>query len=349
LQLHKHLCTRFRSSILRILFLSNVALQAAGQQALKGKPPAAAYSAPSFTPLTIGGTHSQLHLCFCTSWSEVSAAGQARVLWIPALDTYLTNAGCSEQQRQVVAKLQESLGGAKLYPPLAWEDLFEHKDRVYSLFGSDYMLPTRWVPLPSLAEVQRAADSMLANLPDGSYMVKGSFSYGALTANRVEVAGGKCDRLLEVLTNLYSLQHQRCVGIQKYLQALSDFELRVFVVPDLKSPGGWRQCVGVATEMTPDGRMKAEQRQPVNGRPLAIARFIDELLTRHSAAFRRALELKMPLLRLDCGYANDKCFLNELCCPGDSTLFSEMHAQDLACVVGKAFAGQMLELLFGFP
>jgi hypothetical protein len=93
---------------------------------------------------------------------------------------------------------------------------------------------------------------------------------------------------------------------------------------------------------------KAEQRQPVSGRPLAIARFIDDLLFRYPAVFERAVALQMPLLRLDCGFnpANMKCFLNELCCAGDCTLFSQVHSQDLACVVGKAFAEQMLPLLY---
>lgn len=308
-------------------------------------------------PLIIGGKQSRVRVGQCRRWAQAAAAPNVRVLWIPALDTYIGHVATVGEQRSIVATLLSYFASAQLFPPLAWDDLFEHKDRVYAAFGPQFMLPSLWVPISSTAEIDKVAALLLQDRADGKYMLKGSYSYGGRTANCIIVEHGRCSNLRTILLSLFDEYHQRCVGIQPYEPSLRLFELRVFLVQDAGAPGGWRQCVSVATKMVgdltglrhdPNGHsFSVEQRQPTNGRPLLIAGFIDTLLSKHAGAFAKATSLHMPLLRLDCSYSysSNRCFLNELCCAGDACLFTQVHSQDLAIVVATGFVQQMWAML----
>ena len=310
-------------------------------------PPAA--SPPACDPLVMKGRRPLMRLHFCARWAEAAAAPNVFALFILSLTTDVMESAC-ENRPVVAAKLLQSFPGAQLFPPLSWDDLLERKDVIYQRFGPAFMLPAAWFAVPTLQSVEHVAAQMLAGRADGRWMIKGSFSYGGLTCHSVQIKGGACAQLQQVLTTLYTQEHQRSIGIQPYEQGLHDFELRAYLVRDPRLDVGWRPAVFVRTHILQHNdfsSFEAEQMQPVYGRSLEIAGFIDNLLSAHKDFFKQAVKLELPLLRLDCSYSPSlrRSFLSEMCPAGPAVLFTHVHAQELAVVAGRGLAQGLWRLL----
>jgi hypothetical protein len=337
---------------LSIILLPAFALETSAAAFLLGAtaPPRSLHrSPPPFQPLRFRGEHSHLQLTLSFTFDKAAAAVNIRAFFIPSVSEYLAFSACPDDQQRIISSLLTAMPSAQLFPPPSWQQLTCRKDAVFARFGSEFMLPAQWISIPSLDSLQSAADAMLEGRSNGTWMVKGSFSACTQTAFRLKFHGGRCEALLPTLGQLFTKYHQRCVGIQPFVQDLRDFELRVFLVPDAASPLRWRQCVSVQTRSTSSshsnhllqgGLCHAELLLPTHGRPLLIAAFIDTLLTKRADFFTEALALRTPLLRLDCGYqsATKRCFLNELVSAVNCGCYSAVHGQDLACVIGEGLA-----------
>jgi hypothetical protein len=337
-----------------IALLSSIALEASALPLLRDDSSSTAvrHEPPSFQPLIFKGQPSHLQLCLCRSFSAAAATPNIRLLFIPSASEYLGLYACPGDQQRIITALLRSMPAAQLFPPLSWQQLTCRKDAIFARFGTDFMLPALWIPIPSLDSLSTAARKLLRGRADGAWMLKGSFSACSFTAYRLVIKNGRCEALMPTLNLLFSKHHQRCVGIQPFIQDLRDFELRVFLVPHQQTPHGWRQCVSVQTRgasqsksdhMLAGGFCEAEMRQPTHGRPLRIAGFIDKLLEQHADFFQQALTLRTPVLRIDCGYilAEERCFLNELVCAVNCGCYSAVHGQDLAHVIGQGLAAEM--------
>ena len=344
LELHK-LLLQHPSATLSVFFLSKLALHTTALQLLAGHrlPPSSII--PVAQPLLIDGKPSQLRVHFCKRWAVAAAAVGVRALWIPALNTHLGEIASEFDCRVLVQQLLSYFPRAQLFPPLSWDDLFEHKEKVYELFGSAHMLPACWLSLSSPESAHAVASKLLQGRADGAWVVKGSSSWAGRTVSAICIRSGGCAKLPFILAKLYSQFHQRCVGIQPYDAGLRHQEQRVFLVPDAASSTGWRQCLSARTFWC-NGSITCQLELPTHGVALSIARFVDSLLVECAAPFRRALELRIPLLRLDCGFSqhDQRCFLSELCCAGDVNLFTRVHWQDLAYVCGRSFAKELWDL-----
>jgi hypothetical protein len=295
------------------------------------------------TPLTIAGRQSLLHVGFCDRWSDTSAAGTVRALWIPGLDSTLASIPSSERH-SASQQLLNTFPQAHIYPPLSWDRLCERKDTVFKRFAAS-MLPTRWFSLSTMDKVSLVADAMLEKCADGEWMLKGSHSDSGEAVTRITVKGGACAALEAALIDLYSKRQQRCIGIQPFEPGLRQFETRVFLVRDSSCGSGWRPSTTVRTSpVNGDGVFAAELMLPTHGVTIDVARFVDKLLDDHADIFQEAAELDMPLLRIDCGYSltQKECFLNEFCGCGKLIVFSQVHDQALAYVVGCEFARQLM-------
>lgn len=361
LELELRVAERHPSASLSVLLLPMHALQTSALRTICGGAPSIASDKKMhLMPLLLDGKQSRLRVGFCSSWAEAAGAGEAqhvRAFYVPGVDTYLGSVGTNSQLHDlVIPKLLGAFPAASLFPPREWENMFEHKQRTYQMFGTEFMLPSLWVDIPSLQSLDAAAAQMLRDRADGQWMVKGSWSWGALTANVITIKNGACSQLPGVLHSLFSTHHQRCVGIQPYEPSLRDFELRTYLVQDADCAGGWRQCVSVRTRFVSKARhdlsftgidVQAEMVLPLHGPPLLIAGFLDKLLKTHESTFRKAAELGIPVLRVDCGYIDEqnRCFLNELGCM-DQLSYSALTSQDVACVHGRGYSEGISRLLF---
>jgi hypothetical protein len=349
-QLHVKLAAHPSAAAIDIVLLSRRTLQAAASTICSGKLPIISAQPLSFSSLIIGGKQSRLRIAHCDLWAQALATSGTRVLWIPALHSFIGQVTPIDKQDFVVSQL---LAGFRerpqLYPPQCWGD-FEHKDRLYKEMGFPFMLPALWLPLisPSNDALQAAEEQLLRGQPDGEFMVKGGYSHGGRTAHRITISQGRCILLTRVLRFLFTTLHQRCVGIQPFVASLCNSEQRVFIVPDEHALGGWRQCFSVHSRCADNSFSvhTVQLRQPTSGMPMRIARFVDQLLLDRADFFSRAKAVGMPLLRLDCGFTNRQgCFLNEISSAGNATLFTDVHEQELALVAAECFAAQMWEMM----
>jgi hypothetical protein len=363
IELEKLLAAQPGNATLSVLLLSPSTLQSGAISHLHNMPARAAAAPPQPAPLMLPTGSTKLRVLFCSTWARVvtAAAGlDVRALYIPGRDTMLGGTGSYAVLHDVVLPSMMScfrLSRAELFPPHSWEQMFEHKDATYALFGEEFMLPSLWVDLPSLQAVPAVVTQLLQGRADGPWMVKGSWSWGSLTAHKIEVRGGRCDLLASILASLFHDHHQRRVCIQQYEPDLHDREVRVFLVADRSCASGWRQVVSVITRFTSkDGRelhqsaCSCEMQQPTHGISMAVAGLIDRLLVAHRQRFLQAAGLGIPMLRVDCGQtpATGRCFVNELGCM-DQVLFSGVHSQDIAHVQGKSYAEQLMQLVRKAP
>jgi hypothetical protein len=357
IELEKLLAAQSGGDTLSVLLVSASILQCG---ALSYITPIASRGLPAVDdpqPILLSHGQTKLRVSFCPSWAHVIAAAASldvRALYIPGRDTMLGCTGSAATLQSVVLpNMLRCLGRAELFPPDSWELMFDHKDATYARFGSEFMLPSLWVSLPSLEAVPGVAAQLLQGRADGAWMVKGSWSWGSLTAHKIVVSGGKCPLLVSILCELFKDYHQRRVCIQEYEPALQQREVRVFLVLDPGCASGWRQAVSVITSFKAKAGKglslsdcTCEMQQPTHGISLAVAGLIDSLLVRHQRHFKHAAALGIPVLRVDCGQtpATGRCFVNELGCM-DQILFSNVHAQDLAYVQGKSYAEELMRLV----
>lgn len=341
-QLHIKLAAKSSAAAVDVLLLSRISLQAAASAVLRGEPPVASFHAPvALSPLFVQGGLSRLRVAMCLRWSIIMTAHNIRVLWIPSLRAYLGTVIPSERLSGVLKSLLSTLHPrAQLHPPPSWSQL-EQKELVFQHLSS-FMLPSSWEALASADE----AAAKLLDRADGDYVVKGSFSHGIATAQRVTITAKQCPALLPILRSLQTTYQQRCVGIQPFVSMVRTLKQRVFLVPDRSLPAGWRQCIHVQTR----GHADVAQHQlqlPTSGFPFTVAQFVDRLLKKRSSFFASVSAAGVPLLRLDCCFKNGDvgCFLTELSVAGGAFLFTDAHGQDLARVEAAYFAGQMWQLM----
>lgn len=351
-----------RGRELTVLLLPVNALQSGGLRFLHEERPASASSAPSLTRICIQQEETQLSVAFCDSWAQLAAAAAAvdvRALYIPGMDTMMGAIAAHPQlYTTVLPRMLRALGGrAKQFPPQSHEDLFDHKDRTFALFGTDFMLPALWLPLSSdsTAAVATKLLQWAGTHGNGQFVLKGSWSWGAITTRTIVVAKGECAELMPMLTDLHDRKHQRFVGIQPYESSLREHEYRVYVVPDASCErSGWRQVLCVLTNFTGnllegdkfnESAVRAELQLPTHGRSLAVASFVDRLMHVHHTLFQRAAKLAVPLVRIDCGVTDaERCFVSELGCM-DQVNFTGVHYQDLAHAQAKGYATELIQML----
>jgi hypothetical protein len=237
--------------------------------------------------------------------------------------------------------------GARVWPPLAWDAILEHKDKIFSRLNK-YMLKALWVSVAAVNHsLPRLAEALLGFCrrlnPNAPYFIKGSFSFGGICAKRVVVEDGGCSELLPLLAHFVQAEHQHAVGIQPYVEGFEAFELRTWLIADAQARLKRRPALTVRTGITSDRYMAAEQFQPLHGPGLRVAQLVDDMLIECADFFEQLLALKLPALRVDCGWdpVAQRAFFNEFSAAGDANMWSEVHGQDLAYVVGRA-AGEQL-------
>jgi len=225
--------------------------------------------------------------------------------------------------------------GATLWPPTSWEEILENKDQIYTKFNK-FMLRARWVKLDAVqGSVEKLAAGLLSFCRlDGEYFIKGSLSCAKTCGTSVKVVGGRCPELVEILRKWVDEMHQRCVGIQSFMPGFDRLELRTWLVPDSVARR-WRPALTIKTELLPTG-LSAELYQPLHGAGLRVAQLVDEMLAEHAPFFEQLRQMGIPALRVDCGYdsASEKAFFNEFAAV-EAWIWSEVHGQDLAAVVGR--------------
>ena len=290
------------------------------------------------------GKPSQIFIRWCESWGDaICCSIPPRVVYLSTLFWMLKECTLERAGALVNTMLQEI--GASLWPPTSWEALLENKDQVFAKFNK-FMLPARWVTMRAVNDnVKRLASQLLGFCPnDGRYFVKGSCSCDADCAQSIVVAGGKCAQLAGLLRGWTESMHQQCFGIQPFVPGFGDFELRTWIVPDHVTKR-WRSVLTIKTMLTTKGRIWGEQYQPLHGPGLPVARLIDEMLTEHAPFFEQLRGLGLPALRIDCGYdgANKRAFFSEFAAC-EAWMWSEVHGQDLAYVVGRAAGDRVWEL-----
>lgn len=305
-----------------------------------------------FAPLLFPGDRddSPLRLRWCDTWPEASSVlslAPVSALYLPSL-TWLQQLGTIDLREHWMSTLLNELGGATMWPPKEWDELAERKDRVYSIFNK-FMLLARWVTLASCGgDVDTMATALLSfcNPRTGAYFVKGSYSSEARCARKIAVVGGKCPELVGVLREFINKHHQLCVGIQPFEPHFHQYEVRTWLVVDPET-AAWRQTVVLHTNFVDDNHMlTAQQQQPMWGKGLRIAALVDAMLEERSDFFAHAHALGIPALRVDCGYtAAGRAFLSEFAVAGDGCMWSDVHKQDLAFVVGDSMGSALGALL----
>ena len=293
-------------------------------------------------------SESRLRLRWCSTWREATAAPSPRVIYLPSL-MWLTNHATRVQQQAIARQMLTSLK-ATMWPPLEWDDKLENKDVVYSKFNK-WMLPTRWIELTAANnDLDLLSQRLLVFCnTDGDYFVKGSYSYAGKCAERIVVINGQCKELAAILDRFVHSDFQHCVGIQPFVPGFDDMELRTWLVADSTSRK-WRSALTVKTVTVRDsvepgsgGVFTASLFAPLHGPGLAVARLVDEMLDTNKQFFADVMALGVPALRVDCGYHGGmgKAFFSEFASAGDGSMWTAVHHQDLAFVVGRA-AGQQV-------
>jgi len=345
-------------SSLSIILLSSLALESCALQVKNcGSPPKARFTIPTFHPLRFSNQTSCLSLACCSTWSDAIATPNIRALFIPSIIEHLGScAPAAELPSLLTSMCAASTPPMQLYPPFSWHELTCFKDSVFKQFGSAFMLNAHWLPLPTDASLPAVAEQVVRIHPNAHIMMKGHFSACSSAAVPLQIRHGRCDQLKPALRDLFSTCQQRCIGIQLFVQALRKFEQRTYLVPDPAAAHGWRQCVHVTTGIEGSDRTRslsslwsAQQQAPTHGLSLKIAGFVDQLLRVHAPFFQRALDLQMPLLRIDCGFdpATDRCFLNELMGPVNTCCYTAVHEQGLVYVIGVGLAEGLWKAMFG--
>jgi hypothetical protein len=344
--LHERATQLAPRSTLVVCMLPMQALQAHLRGELCDQAAAADSAASTSHPLQLqlsaeaASLPANVRLRWCTSWVDATRGAPVRAVYLPSLlMLHALGQARYEQTKQRVEELLASLP-APLYPPMAWDELLEHKDRVYAHFHA-VMLPTRWIAVSGNAA--RLAADLLHGQADGEYFVKGSYSMASLCTRRIRIRNGRCAELTGVLRSFLGSQHQSCVGIQAAVAGFDQFELRTWLTVD-DSTGRWRPGIVIKTSMEEStGLVTAEQFQPLHGYALRIAALVDRMLTDYAAFFEHMRQLGIPALRIDCGYdsATQRAFFSEFARGGHATMWSQVHGQDLAYVIGRAL-GQSL-------
>lgn len=330
---------------LDVLLVPAVAISAAGIAILSGRPAPAAYSHPVVLPLMVDGKPSRLRFTSCTRWAQVLAATNVRVIFSPALTSTMYYVAGREQQNLVFTRMLSDFPHAEYYPPLSWDAVCEPKNEVYAKFGSEFMLRTDWIAMPTLESIPAVAAQMLQNRADGTWMLKGNWSYGAMAVDDCIVAGGQCADLQPKLRDLFTKQHQRHVGIQSFEPALQTYEMRHYFLLDPTAASSWRAVLSLRTQVL-DDVVSVEQEAPTGGRSLLTLRLCERLMKQRPELFAQLALFGVPVLRLDCGVdAQERAFLSEMCCSGDMNTFTEVHGQNLAVVTATAHAANMWAVL----
>jgi hypothetical protein len=354
--LHDHLIQRPGSTLV-VTMLTRQALRdevtkrlrssdsAASSSALPAAASGAAAASDDPQPLLFSAdaTDSPIRLRWCKSWSDaihISTPGPARVVYLPSLMWLGDDCSLELAERLVTSMLGEI--GATLWPPTSWEAMVEHKDKIYARFNK-FMLPARWVAVSAVqGSVERLAASLLGfcsqqGRGDGRYFIKGSFSFAKLCGQAITVTGGQCPELVNVLRSWVEEGHQTAIGIQPFMPGFDEFELRTWLVAD-QVAGRWRSALTIKTQMGEKGAaMSTELYLPMHGAGLRIAQLVDDMLLERAPFFEELLKLGLPALRVDCGYdrTEQRAFFSEFSAC-EAFMWSQVHGQDLAYVVGRA-------------
>lgn len=321
-----------------VSMLTQKGLQAVWDRAASSSSAAAARPRIAEPLQFVADKDSPISLRWCDSWQDASDRGVDSI-YMASL-TWLSSDGChydhvrAQHFRGMLQRLN-----ATLCPPESWDQLLERKDCVYSKFNK-WMLPALWVALDNVGgDMARCAASLLTfcRRGDGDYMLKGSFSACASCAKRITIRAGKCSELAGVLEEFVQTKHQQSVGIQPFIAGFSDFELRTWIVVDPVTKR-WRPTLTMKTSVTDGSVITAELFQPMHGVGLRVAELVDELLRERADFFTKVHELGIPALRIDCGYdlAIHGAFFSEFSPAGDAAMWSGVHEQDLAYVIGRA-------------
>jgi len=357
--LHDHLLQQPGFSLV-VTMLSKQALRDEVDERIQcsaAQPGAASSSAEAhgqpllFSALSASPSHSPLRLRWCRSWSEATRVFPPRVVYLPSLMWLIEDCSFEQAGRYASAMLHEV--GATVWPPFSWEAMVEHKDKIYSQFNK-FMLPARWVKMDAVeGSVERLASSLLGfcyqqGRGDGRYFIKGSLSCGKICGKEITITDGQCPELVEVLREWVEKQHQTAFGIQPFMPGFDEFELRTWLVAD-RVAGRWRSALTIKTQFA-HGVATVELYQPIHGKGLRIAQLVDDMLLQRASFFEQLLQLGLPALRVDCGYddAGKRAFFSEFAAC-QASMWTEVHDQDLAYVVGREMGEAMWTKLLEAP
>jgi hypothetical protein len=179
-----------------------------------------------------------------------------------------------------------------------------------------------------------------------------------MSVRKIEIHQGLCAQLLKHVRCFVQEQHQVCIGIQREVPGFQDAEFRHWCVADDVVAAGmerWRRVLTLKTSYNPRTRkITAESCTPLHTDSKACDTLVAQMLRGNSLVgdssrlfLERIYSLGIRALRIDCGYNadTDTAFLNEFATAPDASMWSHVHDQDLAYVIGKDMADDVWSTL----
>lgn len=227
----------------------------------------------------------------------------------------------------------------------------EHKPDTYQKFA-EFMLPTQWFDLEADTDdaITKLARRLLDTCStDGKYVIKGGWSCCAIAVQFIDVKGGRCPKLWNIVEALVRRNHQLQIGIQHFVADFKNNEVRHFCIPVTNgSTRRWLLSFAVRTYWTDQG-IAAESCAPLHEDTIAMHLLVQELLSdpRHREFFDRLHRMGIPMLRIDCSYDHTKkrAFLNEFAQAPDAAMWTHVHQQDAIWFVPTLMAEQIANML----
>ena len=289
---------------------------------------------------------SPISLQWCDSWQRVTASKPPlSALYLPS-SFWLSSNGETVNPLHV-KRFQELLSQSsiKLWPPLAWDQLVERKDIVYSRLH-EFMLPAQWILFSAVGgDVSKMKNCLIRwcqQRGNGRYFLKGCETSCGSCAEQITFSNGRFEEDVEKILREFQSDNQIGVGIQPFIPGFDSFEIRTFMVWDPFSKK-WRSALTLKTALLLSKEFSVEQFAPLHGHGLLIAGMIDEMMEKRADFFKQIHDLGVPMLRIDCGFdgGNQRPFLSEFALAGDAQLWCSIHNQDLAYVIGRAMGDQL--------
>lgn len=320
------------------------------------------WQAPPPRSQAAADTSSSIQIRFCANLEQVfDVSAPLRMLYLPSIMWFHEVAAHSDIVRTMplllhyLAAQSGSSSPLILYPPMARDEMTEHKPAIYRRF-SDVMIPTSWFELTDVTDdaIGRMAIQLIeaAAGSDGRFVIKGGYSCAGLSVDFFDITGGVCKDLLEKVRRLVFIKHQRRIGLQPFMSCLRLNEIRHFCIPLAATdsqPARWLISFAVRTYWPESGGVTAESCAPLHEDTIATHLLVDQLLAdpRHRAFFGDLFQLGVPMLRIDCSYdyQQKRAFLNEFSQAPDATMWTHVHHHDAIYFTTSLIAQQVARLL----
>jgi hypothetical protein len=313
-----------------------------------------------------------------TTWPAL-ATHPVRTIYLPSI-MHFSDLGHHSQLRSAEDDVAREHGAAAYVPSLDFEQLIEHKEQVWSALKR-FMLPTTWVDVPLAplasrgrlqakmqeATAEEVSKTLLTGVRDGSYVIKGGYSFGAMCTKIIEVCQGQRPSLVPDILQFRESYHQSAIGLQRFIPDFKDHEFRFwyFALPVLRSP--LSDSLALSREQAPLPQAASLSSSVLcwdrkfclrthsgsesgKGGIVAVPEFSDRPIPRAcqewadmvaSSDFAQdVLQKGMKSLRIDCGYDAEtgKPFFSEFATAPSGYLWTEVHHAESIVVVAENLA-----------